>query len=91
MTEPAKDEKAVFVIRLRGGVADGLFRLALGRVPPRLVFDRESDGRRQGYEYAGPEDQVEHTTRFDKASGRNVRESRVAAVYHIFRPAPAAA
>jgi hypothetical protein len=87
MAETATEKPEAFVVRMRGGIGDGAFRLALGRVPPRFVAGRESDGARQTYEYAGPEDQVEHSNVYDPNTKRNERVSRVAAVYHIFRPA----
>lgn len=77
----------VHVVKFRGGMADGIFRVALGHVPPGVTVER--DGERQGYEYAGAEEQWLHQNIYDKASQRNARVSRVEAVYHIFRPAAA--
>ena len=84
MSETLTERPPVFVVRFRGGPADGVFRLAVGRVACRIVIER--DGRRREYEYAGPEDQLEHTNVYNAGEKRNVRVSRVAAVYHIFRP-----
>ena len=85
MAETATEKPPVLVVRFRGGPADGVFRLAVGRVAGWISIER--DGRRQEYEYAGAEEQVEHSNVYNAAEKRNVRVSRVAAVYHIFRPA----
>ena len=84
MPEVSTEKPPVFVVRFRGGPADGVFRLAVGRVACRITIER--DGRRREYEYAGAEDQVEHSNVYNAGEKRNVRVSRVATVYHIFRP-----
>lgn len=85
MTETSTESRPAHVVKFRGGLAVGVFRLALGRVPPGVVVQRE--GASQPYEYAGSEEQVEHSNAYDANAKRNVRVSRSAAVYHIFRPA----
>jgi hypothetical protein len=84
MADAQTETPPVFVVKFRGGIAGGVFRLALGRVAASIRIER--GGKTQAYEYAGPEDQVEHSYAYDKATRNNVRVSRVAAVYHIFRP-----
>lgn len=86
MAEDPTENRPVHAVKFRSGIADGVFRLALGRVPPGVVVQREAEGTSQPYEYAGPEEQVEHSNVYAASSKRNERVSRVAAVYHIFRP-----
>ena len=85
MAETATEKPPVFVVRFRGGMADGVYRLAVGFVPPGVTVER--DGETRDYEYAGAEEQWLHQNVYDKASRCSVRVSRVEAVYHIFRPA----
>lgn len=84
MSEPVTERPPVHVVKFRGGMGDGVFRLALGHVPPGVTVER--DGARQDYEYAGPEEQWDHRYVWDKAANKNVQVSRMAAVYHIYRP-----
>lgn len=60
MAETSTESRPVHVVKFRGGIADGVFRIALGHVPPGVVVHREAEGATQGYEYAGAEEQVEH-------------------------------
>lgn len=77
----------VFVLLFRGGVADGVYRLALGRVPPSVEVLVEKSGERETCSYAGDEPQTRDAYRYDAAAKQTVRERVVEAHYQIFRPA----
>lgn len=80
----AEAGEKVFVVKFRGGPADGVYRLARGRVPAGVVVER--DGEQTPYVYAFEEPQARDAYTFDHATKQTVRTRVVEAHYQIFVP-----
>ena len=75
----------VFVLKFRGGIAEGVYRLALGHVPPSVLVER--GGERVDYTHAGEEPQTRDAYTYDRATKETRRERVVEAYYQIYTPA----
>lgn len=81
--EPQK----VFVVKFRGGPADGVYRLALGEVPAvPVTVVIEATGERVRYRYDREEPQTRDVHTYDPATKTTRRERVVEAFYQIFVP-----
>jgi hypothetical protein len=76
---------SVYVVKCRGGFADGEFLIAVGEVPEMIEVTRPAG--RGLYAYEGGEEQTREVVKWEKG-GAVTRTKVVEAVYHIFRPAP---
>lgn len=87
MSEAGNDK--VFVLKFRGGVADGVYRLARGVVPRGIVVER--DGARTTYRL-GVEDepQTRDVHSYDAQTKQATRKRIVEAYYQIYVPEEAA-
>jgi hypothetical protein len=74
-----------FIIKFRGGSEDGVFRIALGRVPETITVKTTEDAER--YVYQGAEEQVRTAVKYDAQSRQAKSERVVLGIYHIFSPA----
>ena len=77
----------VFVLKLRGGVGDGVYRLALHSVPGRFTVLVEATGARVDYVHAAEEPQVRDVYTYDHQSKQTTKKRVVEAFYQIFTPA----
>lgn len=75
----------VFVLKFRGGLADGVYRLARGVAPPSVLVER--GGERVAYVFDREEPQTREVYRYDAAAKTTTRSRVVEAYYQIYRPA----
>lgn len=81
----AEEGEKIFVLKFRGGAADGVFRLARGVIPARVLVER--GGAHTPYRL-GVEDepQTRDVQTYDHATKQSTRKRIVEAYYQIFVP-----
>jgi hypothetical protein len=79
---------SVYVVKCRGGFADGHFLVRVGALPRRVLVTEREGEQSQMYLYVGGEEQMRDVVKYEGRVATRVKV--VEAVYHIFRPAPEA-